>query len=68
MSDKILEPDNWKETIIQMYEEGVDVFVECGPGDTLSHSINKILKNVTTYQVHDRLSLETTIKGLKKTK
>ncbi len=68
LSDKILEPDNWKETIIQMYEEGVDVFVECGPGGTLSHSINKILKNVTTYQVHDRLSLEKTIKGLKKTK
>ena len=68
LSDKIFEPDNWKETIIQMYEEGVDVFVECGPGDTLSHSINKILKNVTTYQVHDRASLEKTIKGLKKTK
>ncbi|MBP5773396.1 MAG: ACP S-malonyltransferase [Eubacterium sp.] len=68
LSDKIFEPDNWKETIIQMYEEGVDVFVECGPGDTLSHSINKILKNVTTYQTKDRKSLERTIKGLKKTK
>ncbi len=68
LSDKIFEPDNWKEVIIQMYEEGVDVFVECGPGDNLSHSINKILKNVTTYNVKDRSSLEKTIKGIKNTK
>ena len=65
LSGDIFEPNSWKDTIIQMNRDGVDVFVECGPGDSLSYSINKILRNVTTYQTKDLDSLEKTIKGLK---
>ncbi|MPQ43898.1 ACP S-malonyltransferase [Clostridium tarantellae] len=50
------------ETMIDM---GVDVFIEVGPGKTLSSFIKKINRNVTILNVEDIKSLEKTVNKLK---
>ena len=42
--DQLASPVRWQETIENMYDDGFDVFIECGPGTTLSGFIKRILK------------------------
>ncbi len=55
----------WEETIRRMLADGVDTFVEVGPGKALSGFIKKIDKDVKIYNVEDMASLERTLEGLK---
>lgn len=55
----------WENIIIKMLEEGVDTFVEIGPGRTLSSFVKKISRKVQTLNVEDLNSLEKTINALK---
>ena len=48
----------WEETIRNMYDTGVDTFIECGPGQTLSGLVRKTLKGVNIYNVNDMESLK----------
>jgi len=48
----------WKQTITYMVEQGVDIFVEIGPGKVLSGMIRKICKTASVYNVSDVESLE----------
>lgn len=41
----------WEQSVRQMIADGVDTFVEVGPGRTLSNFIKKIDKTVKTYQI-----------------
>ena len=41
----------FRESIEYMIEDGVDVFIEVGPGKTLSGFVKKINRDVTVYQV-----------------
>lgn len=41
---QLYSPLLWTRTIMKMYEDGYDIFIECGPGKTLSGLIKKILK------------------------
>jgi [acyl-carrier-protein] S-malonyltransferase len=54
----------WEDTIRKMLADGVDTFVEVGPGKTLSGFIKKITKDVNVYNVEDMASLEKTLEGL----
>ena len=55
----------WEDTIRKMLSDGVDTFVEVGPGKALSGFIKKITKDATVYNVEDMASLEKTLEGLK---
>lgn len=55
----------WTQTIQNMIEEGVDTFVEIGPGKVLSGLVKKIDASVKTYNIFDKESLEVTISSLK---
>ena len=55
----------WEEIIKKMAEEGVDTFIECGPGNTLSGFVKRTLKDVRIFNVSDRESLKNTLEGLK---
>jgi [acyl-carrier-protein] S-malonyltransferase len=55
----------WCETIQFMLSQGVDTFVEIGPGKVLSGTVKKIDRAAKTYQVFDKASLEATLAGLK---
>ncbi len=55
----------WEDTIRKMLSDGVDTFIEIGPGKTLSGFVKKISKEVGIYNVEDMASLERTLNGLK---
>lgn len=54
----------WEDTIRKMIEDGVDTFVEIGPGKTLSGFVKKVSKDVRVFNVEDMASLNNTLEGL----
>ncbi len=56
---------HWTQTIQKMVEEGVDTFIEIGPGKVLAGLNKKIAPEATVYNVFDKASLEATIESLK---
>jgi [acyl-carrier-protein] S-malonyltransferase len=57
-------PVRWQESVERLVREGVDAFVEVGPGTVLSGLIKKIDKNVRVLSVDDPASLEATAAAL----
>ena len=55
----------WTQTIQKMVEEGVDTFIEIGPGKVLAGLNKKIAPDATVYNVFDKASLEATVEALK---
>ncbi len=56
---------HWTQTIQKMVAEGVDTFIEIGPGKVLAGLNKKIAPEATVYNVFDKASLEATIESLK---
>ena len=54
----------WEASIRQMIADGVDTFIEIGPGKTLSGFVKKVDRSVKLLNVEDMKSLEATIKSL----
>lgn len=54
----------FEDSIKYMIEQGVDTFVEIGPGKTLSGFVKKIDRALTTYSVEDMDSLSATLAAL----
>lgn len=54
----------WEDSIRRMLTDGVDTFVEVGPGKALSGFIKKITKEADVFNVEDMKSLEKTLEGL----
>ncbi|MBQ9935793.1 MAG: ACP S-malonyltransferase [Lachnospiraceae bacterium] len=55
----------FEDTIRYMINQGVDTFVEIGPGKTLSGFVKKIDRGLTTYSVENVESLNTVLEALK---
>lgn len=62
---QVMSPVFFEDSIRYMLAQGVDTFIEIGPGKVLSGFIKKITKEVTIYQVEDKESLEKTLEGIK---
>lgn len=58
---QICSPVRWEAIIRNMIAEGVDTFIEVGPGAVLQGLISKIDKNVRVFGVSDAESLKNTI-------
>ena len=56
---------HWTQTIENMIKNGVDTFVEIGPGKVLAGLNRKINSDVKTFNVYDKESLEATVNALK---
>ena len=48
----------WEDSVIKMIEDGVDTFVEIGPGHTLTSLIKKINRDVTLINIEKVEDLE----------
>ena len=54
----------WENSIRRMIADGVDTFIEIGPGKALSGFMKKIDKEMRVFNVDDIASLEKTLEGL----
>ncbi|HBY20821.1 MAG: [acyl-carrier-protein] S-malonyltransferase [Clostridiales bacterium GWE2_32_10] len=68
LTKQVTSPVLWEDTITKMINDGVDTFIEIGPGKTLSGFVKKIDKTKTILNVEDAESLEKTILSLRGTK
>lgn len=59
-----MSPVRWVQTLQNMYADGVDTFIECGPGKTLSGLVKKTLKGVKIYRVENAKTLADTLAAL----
>ena len=57
---------HWTQTIKKMAENGVNTFVEIGPGKVLAGLNKKIAPEAKVYNIYDEQSLENTVAELKK--
>ena len=58
LTDQISNSVKWEETLLNMAKEGVDTFIECGPGRTLSGFVKRTVKDAKIYNICDMESLE----------
>lgn len=64
MVEQIYSSVYWTQTIEYLLEQGVDTFIEIGPGKVLAGMNRKMAKEAKTYNVFDIKSLENTITAL----
>jgi [acyl-carrier-protein] S-malonyltransferase len=62
---QISSPVKWQQSVEKMLEQGVDTFVEIGPGKTLSSFIRKINKDVKVLHVDQYEDLQKCVEELK---
>jgi len=62
---QVMNPVKWEDTVNYLYSQGVDTFIEIGPGKTLCGFVKRTLKGVKIFNVEDMKSLERTLEGLK---
>ncbi len=59
-----MSPVRWVQTLENMQADGIDTFIECGAGKTLSGLVKKTLKNVTILRVENLKTLNDTLTAL----
>ncbi|WP_339159599.1 ACP S-malonyltransferase [Paenibacillus sp. FSL W8-0186] len=62
--EQVYSPVLWEDSVAWLIDQGVDTFVEIGPGSVLTGLIKKINRGVTTYNVNSLESLEQTAAAL----
>ena len=55
----------WEQSIRTMIEDGVDIFVEIGPGKTLSGFMRKISRDVKMFKINNIEEMHTVIEAIK---
>ena len=67
LSKQICNPVQWEATIQNMIAEGIDTFIEIGPGKTLSGFLKRIPtdKKIKILNINNVSNLEETIKSIK---
>ncbi len=57
-------PVRWEESIRELIEQGVNTFVEVGPGRVLTGLLRQIDRSVHVFNVEDEKSLHSTLEKL----
>ncbi len=60
-----MSPVRWVATLENMQADGIDTFIECGAGKTLSGLVKKTLKGVNILRVENLKTLQDTLEALK---
>ncbi len=66
--EQMTHPVRWADIIKRMNSEGINCFIEVGPGNVLKKLIKQILPKTRVYNVCDSESLEKVVKKLSQTK
>ena len=59
-----MSPVQWVKTLENMQADGIDTFIECGAGKTLSGLVKKTLKGVKILRVENSKTLQSTLEDL----
>ena len=62
---QIMSPVLFEDSINHMIEEGIDTFIELGPGKTLSGFVKKINKKANVYNIEDLDTLKIAVQKIK---
>ncbi len=62
-SDQVSNSVRWEDTIRNMADDGVDSFIECGPGKTLSGFVKKTVPEARIFNVSDMESLRNVLEN-----
>ncbi len=65
LARQVKSPVRWQETVEALAAEGVDTFLECGPGKTLCGLIKKTVKTAKVFQVQDEETLKAAVEACK---
>lgn len=65
LSNHIISSVRWRKTVEHMIENGVDTFIEIGPGKTLSGFVKKINKEVKVFNVENIETFEKLLESMK---
>lgn len=65
MPKQIYSSVHWTQTIQKMSAEGVEIFVEIGPGKVLAGLNKKIVPEAKVFNIYDKASLDATVASLK---
>lgn len=61
LAKQVSSPVLWEDSVRLMLDQGVDTFIEIGPGKVLSGFVRKISKEARAYNIEDLASLEKTL-------
>jgi len=67
LAEQVRSPVEWVASVRRMVDEGVDTFIECGPGSALTGMIRRIAPTSRTLNVSDMTTLDATaaaVRGL----
>ncbi len=64
LARQVSSPVEWVACVRHMREEGVDTFIECGPGSALSGMVRRIAPEARALNVSDPATLATTVDAL----
>lgn len=62
---QVMSSVKWEDSVRTMLNDGIDTFIELGPGRVLSGFIKKIDRNVKVFNIEDLKSLNKTLDSLK---
>jgi len=64
LARQVSSPVEWVASVQRMVDEGVDIFVECGPGSALTGMVRRIAPQAQTLNVSDPSTLQATVAAL----
>ncbi|WP_305303188.1 ACP S-malonyltransferase [Romboutsia ilealis] len=64
---QIMSPVLFEDSINHMLDQGIDTFIELGPGKTLSGFVKKIDKKANVYNIEDLDTLKSTVEKIRST-
>ena len=64
LAEQVRSPVEWVRSVRRMVDDGVDTFVECGPGAALTGMVKRIAPEARTLNVADVATLDATLQTL----
>ena len=65
LAEQVRSPVEWVASIGRMVKDGVDTFIECGPGTALTGMVKHIAPGVRTHNVSDMATLDSAAAALR---